>query len=122
MIKAALVLYNEVIRMSVKDRNKNKSTQIKEEIILTDPVAVSVVFHEKKSRILKLLVKKEMTIIDLKHATGMNTGTIKRHLDDLLRCNLIYISKEQLSEYSIVMKYYRAVAKKFNFNITWSGI
>ena len=122
MIKAALVLYNEVIRMSVKDRNKNKSTQIKEEIILTDPVAVSVVFHEKKSRILKLLVKKEMTIIDLKHATGMNPGTIKRHLDDLLRCNLIYISKEQLSEYSIVMKYYRAVAKKFNFNITWSGI
>lgn len=119
MIKAVLVLYKEVNRMSAKDKNKNNITQIKEEIILTNPVAVSVVFHEKKSQILKLLIEKEMTIIDLKHATGLNPGTIKRHLDDLLKCNLISISKEQLSEYSIVMKYYRAVAMKYRFNIVW---
>ena len=106
--------------MSQKDKNTEEKLQPREEITLTDPCAVPIVFHEKKGKILKLLIDKEMTIIDLKHATGMNPGTIKRHLDDLLMYDIIRISKEQLSEYSIMMKYYRAVAKKFNFNITWS--
>ncbi|MCK5141202.1 MAG: winged helix-turn-helix transcriptional regulator [Candidatus Heimdallarchaeota archaeon] len=107
--------------MSQKEKQEEEKLQPREEITLTNPCAVPIVFHEKKGQILKLLVEKEMTIIDLKHATGMNPGTIKRHLDDLLEYDLIRISKEQLSEYSIMMKYYRAVAIKFNFNITWSG-
>ena len=107
--------------MSQKDKRNDGEFQPIEELILSDPSAVAIVFHEKKGMILKLLIEKEMTIIELKHATGLNPGTIKRHLDDLLKCNLIKISKEQLCEYSIVMKFYRAVAKKFTFDITWSG-
>ncbi|MBY8999629.1 MAG: winged helix-turn-helix transcriptional regulator [Candidatus Heimdallarchaeota archaeon] len=107
--------------MSQKDKRKEEKHQPREEITLSDPCTVAIIFHEKKGLILRLLIEKEMTIIELKHATGMNPGTIKRHLDDLLKCDLIRISKEKLSEYSIVMKYYRAVAKKFNFDITWSG-
>ncbi len=119
-IRLAWVQFKVVKKVSQKDKRKEK-LQPREEITLTDPCAVPIVFHEKKGQILKLLIKKEMTIIDLKHATGMNPGTIKRHLDDLLLYEIIHISKEQLSEYSIMMKYYRAVAKKFSFNITWSG-
>ncbi len=113
--------FRVVKKVSQKDNKKEEKLQLREEITLTDPCAVPIIFHEKKGQILKLLIKKEMTIIDLKHATGMNPGTIKRHLDDLLLYKIISISKEQLSEYSIMMKYYRAVAKKFNFNITWTG-
>lgn len=120
-IKLLQVQFRVVKKVSQKEKRKEEKLQPKEEIILTDPCAVPIVFHEKKGQILKLLIKKEMTIIDLKHATGMNPGTIKRHLDDLLLYEIIHISKEQLSEYSIMMKYYRAVAKKFSFNITWSG-
>lgn len=108
-----------VNKVSQKDKRKEDNLQPREEIALAEPCAVPIVFHEKKGQILKLLIKKEMTIIDLKHATGMNPGTIKRHLDDLLQYDLILISKEQLSEYSIMMKFYRAVAKKFVFNIEW---
>ena len=60
-----------------------------------------------------------MTIIDLKHVTGMNPGTIKRHLSDLQKFGLVFISREKLNEYSIVMKYYRATAKTFVFQISW---
>ncbi|MHA1188263.1 MAG: winged helix-turn-helix domain-containing protein [Candidatus Heimdallarchaeota archaeon] len=100
--------------------------KIKEQQTITNPDAVSIVFHEKKGEILSHLVKKEMTIIDLKHATDMNPGTVKmnpgtvkRHLTDLLDHDLVFISREQVNEFSIVMKYYRASAKTFEFNITW---
>ena len=118
-IRLVLVQFKVVNKMSQKDKRKEEKLQPREEITLTDPSAVAIVFHEKKGQILKLLIKKEMTIIDLKHATGMNPGTVKRHLDDLLQHDLILISKEQLSEYSIMMKFYRAVAKKFLFKIEW---
>jgi DNA-binding transcriptional ArsR family regulator len=118
-IRLLQVQFRAVKKVSQKEKRKEEKLQPKEEIILTDPYAVPIVFHEKKGQILKMLIKKEMTIIDLKHATGMNPGTIKRHLDDLLQYEIILISKEQLSEYSIMMKFYRAVAKKFVFKIEW---
>lgn len=104
-----------------KEARKGDVSKIKDVITIKDPSAVPVVFHEKKSIILKLLVDKEMTIIDLKHATGMNPGTIKRHLNDLLNHGLILISRTQISEHSIVMKFYRAVAKEIRFDIEWSS-
>ena len=104
---------------SDKDLENTRNFSIKEELVVTDPCAVPIIFHEKKGQILKLLIEKEMTIIDLKHATGMNPGTVKRHLNDLLEYNLIYISNEFKNEYSIVMKFYRATAKKYRFNLEW---
>lgn len=105
--------------------NKNKETSenniyhIIEELVVTDHEVVPIIFHEQKSKILKLLIDEEMTIIDLKHKTGLNPGTIKRHITDLLKHNLIFISKEKINEFSIVMKYYRATAKSILFNVTW---
>lgn len=92
---------------------------IKEEIDVTDPAVISIIFHEKKSLILQLLIKEEMTIIDLKKATKMNPGTIKRHINDLLKYNLVFVSRTEKNEFSIIMKYYRGSAKKFNFEISW---
>ncbi|MHA1557049.1 MAG: winged helix-turn-helix domain-containing protein [Candidatus Heimdallarchaeota archaeon] len=92
---------------------------IQDEMLITDPDAVPILFHPKKEEILKLLIIREMTIIDLKHATGMNPGTVKRHLTDLLDNHLVFISREKVNEFSIVMKYYRASAKSFQINIIW---
>lgn len=105
--------------MNSTEISDKKGSSIKNELLVTNPDTVSIVFHEKKGEILKLLIDQEMTIIDLKHATGMNPGTIKRHLTDLLNHNLIFISRERINEFSIVMKYYRALAKTFIFNIKW---
>ena len=93
--------------------------KIKEKMVITNPEAVSIIFHEKKGEILKHLIYREMTLIDLKYATGLNPGTVKRHLKDLLEHELIFISRERINEFSIVMKYYRASAKSFIFNIKW---
>lgn len=106
---------------SKKDNKTSDEFQIKDIITISNPSAVPIVFHEKKGAILKLLIEKEMTIIDLKHVTGMNPGTIKRHLNDLLEYGLIQISRTQISEHSIVMKYYRAVAKEIEFDIKWAS-
>ncbi len=95
---------------------------IQDEMQITNPDAVPILFHPKKEEILKLLISKEMTIIDLKHATGMNPGTVKRHLTDLLENHLVFISREKVNEFSIVMKYYRASAKSFQISIKWSQI
>ncbi len=92
---------------------------IQDEMQITNPDAVPILFHPKKEEILKLLISKEMTIIDLKHATGMNPGTVKRHLTDLLENHLVFISREKVNEFSIVMKYYRASAKTFQIRINW---
>ena len=102
-----------------KDKNKKETSLIKEKFTISNPSAIPIIFHEKKGMILKLLIEKEMTIIDLKHETGLNPGTIKRHIDDLLQYDLVFISKTQISEQSVVMKFYRAKAKEFNFNIKW---
>lgn len=88
-------------------------------MVITNPEAVSIIFHEKKGEILKHLIYREMTLIDLKHATDLNPGTVKGHLTDLLEHDLVFISRESVNEFKIVMKYYRASAKSFIFNIVW---
>ncbi|MFW9924266.1 MAG: ArsR family transcriptional regulator [Candidatus Thorarchaeota archaeon] len=106
--------------MSINEKSgKNVEQSIKDEIQLTNPEAIPIIFHPKKEEILKLLISKEMTIIDISHATGMNPGTVKRHLDDLLQYDLVFISREKINEFGIMMKYYRASAKSFKFNIKW---
>jgi len=102
-----------------KIREQKEKYEQQEEIIISNPEVVPILFHEKKGSILKMLIDKEMTIIDIKNKTGMNPGTIKRHITDLLKHNLIFISREKINDYSILMKFYRARAKKFIIKITW---
>ncbi|MFX1254799.1 MAG: winged helix-turn-helix domain-containing protein [Promethearchaeota archaeon] len=93
--------------------------QIIPEKVITDHEAVPILFHSQKQKILKFLLEKEMTIIDLKKATNMNPGTIKRHLTDLVKKGLVKQSRTVINKYSITMKYYRATAKQFIIKIKW---
>ncbi|MHA1990893.1 MAG: winged helix-turn-helix domain-containing protein [Candidatus Hodarchaeales archaeon] len=96
-----------------------KVSKINEEIIISDPSAVSVLFHDKKQEILKLLIKNDLNIREIENKTGLNPGTIKRHLDDLFEKKLVFQSQTIKNEYGFTLKYYRAVAKKFIVNLEW---
>jgi predicted transcriptional regulator len=87
-----------------------------EELLIQDPELVIKVMHEKKQIILNLLFEEALTIQDIKKQTKINPGTIKRHLDDLLEHNLVYVEYIEQNAYNILMKYYRAKAKKFIIN------
>lgn len=101
------------------ENQTKKNGLLRTEKIITDPSAVPVLFHEKKQQILQLIIEKEMNIIDLNHATQMNPGTIKRHLNDLVEKGLVEQSRVETNIYSIKMKFYRATAKQFIVNLKW---
>ena len=92
---------------------------IDREKVITDTNTLPVLFHEKKQVLLKILIDQEMNIIDLKNITGLNPGTIKRHLTDLLEKELIRIVRTKQNTYGVTMKFYRATAKQFVVNIQW---
>jgi DNA-binding transcriptional ArsR family regulator len=97
----------------------SSATPLLEELIVSDPGVVPILFHEQKQMILKLLVTQEMTIIDIKKQTNLNPGTIKRHLDDLLEFGLISATREEIGPNSILMRFYRAKARSFLVKIRW---
>ncbi|MFX0133968.1 MAG: winged helix-turn-helix domain-containing protein [Candidatus Hodarchaeota archaeon] len=105
--------------MESNEKSVAKDKPIENEMLITDPTTVPILFHDKKQMILKLLIEKEMTIIDLKKETRLNPGTIKRHLNDLIDKNLVIQSSTAKSEYGIMMKYYRATASQFIFKLIW---
>jgi predicted transcriptional regulator len=91
--------------------------QVPDVLEITDPSLILVILHEKKKILLNLLFTRAMTIQDLKNATKINPGTIKRHLDDLTKHNLVYVEETKRNDYNIIMKYYRATARSFLINI-----
>ena len=96
-----------------------KQSEIEKTKKISDPSAVSILFHEKKQELLKLLIENDLNIREMENLTKLNPGTIKRHLDDLLEKNLVFQSQTIKNEYGFTLKYYRAVAKKFIVNIEW---
>lgn len=107
-----------IVNLSSKKKEEQEQKEIKDLILVTDPSLVLVILHEKKRQILNILLNEEMNIQDLKKATGLNPGTVKRHLDDLIKNNLVFISSIKINDYNIKMKYYRALAKKIKISIT----
>ena len=105
--------------MESNEKSVEKDKPIENEMLITDPTTVPILFHDKKQMILKLLIEKEMTIIDLKNSTKMNPGTIKRHLNDLIEKNLVIQLRTAKSEHGIMMKYYRATANQFIVKLIW---
>ncbi|XEO80199.1 hypothetical protein WKT22_05246 [Candidatus Lokiarchaeum ossiferum] len=106
------------VSMSKNTTSSESNMEIHEERIITDPTLVLTLLHEKKRMIVNLLLKNAMTIQELKNATKMNPGTIKRHLDDLMKNDLIFIAEERLNDYNIKMKFYQATARRFIINFT----
>ena len=53
--------------------------------------------------------------------TKLNPGTIRRHLDELIEKNLIFLVRTEKTNFGQIMKYYRASAKKFlvRINFDW---
>ncbi len=90
-----------------------------DEIVLTDPAVAPILFHKQKQQILGLLINQEMNIIDLKHATGENPGSIKRHLTDLLDAGLIAATRQEMSQNGILMRFYRARARSYFLQVRW---
>lgn len=89
------------------------------EMKISDPDVVSVLFHEKKQDILRLLIHGEKNIMDLKKELKMNPGTIKRHLDDLRVKELVAEPRIVINKYGIKEKYYHATAKRFIVHLEW---
>ncbi|NHI92900.1 MAG: ArsR family transcriptional regulator [Candidatus Lokiarchaeota archaeon] len=110
--------------MSKKNELRKSMIEEEKQILdkkeFSDPELLQILAHEKNQLILNLLIKQEMTIIDLKNLTKLNPGTIKRHLDLLIDKNLIFQSRIEINRYGIRMKYYRASAKQFDINIKFS--
>lgn len=107
-------------------KNKNKlSSQIEIdkniplEKKISDPDVVSVLFHEKKQMILRILIHEEKNIMDLKKELKMNPGTIKRHLDDLRGKKLVTEPRIVINKYGIKEKYYHTTAKRFIVHLEW---
>ena len=102
---------------SINSSEKQEIQEIIDELIITDSSLVLIVLHDKKKLILEHLLEKDMTIQDLRQTIGLNPGTIKRHLDDLKKHNLVFESRIEKNDYNITMKYYRAVARSFKISI-----
>ena len=96
-----------------------KLDQIEDVKTFSDSDILQILAHEKNQVLLKLLIEQEMTIIDLKHATNLNPGTVKRHLNKLIEKGLIFQSRIETNKYGIRMKFYRATAKQFEINIKY---
>lgn len=84
---------------------------------ITDFRAIPLLFHKKKKKILEVLMKEELHILGLKERTGMNPGTIRRHLDDLIEFDLVQRTRTTESEYGQKIKLYRATGVKFVVDI-----
>ncbi|OLS24090.1 MAG: hypothetical protein HeimC3_21810 [Candidatus Heimdallarchaeota archaeon LC_3] len=98
---------------------QSEKEDIKEEMIIEDPSAVSLLDHRKKQELLLLLIEKEMNILQLNKATDTNPGTIKRHIDQLASANLVKIARIEQNNWGVKMKFYRASAKKFTIKYSW---
>jgi hypothetical protein len=103
------------------DQNKINSIPIQEKIIVSDPKLIRIILHEQKLLILNEILREMKNIQELKEMTGLNPGTVKRNLDELIENQLVQIVAIKKSDYNITMKYYQAVAKEFEIHFTLSN-
>lgn len=105
---------SEVVKKMLEnsiDSQKNK--KIEDIRIIANPNEILVVLHDQKMRILIELQKSMKNIQDLVDSTGLNPGTIKRHLDELINYGFVFVADIKKNDYKMTMKYYQATAKSF---------
>jgi predicted transcriptional regulator len=89
-----------------------------EVMVISDPNLICILLHEQKRQILSAIFSEMKNIQEIKAKTGINPGTIKRHLDELMVHHLVVIRDTKKSDYNITMKYYQAAAKRFEIKYT----
>ena len=87
--------------------------------VFHNPEIVSILYHEKRNKILNLLVEQEMTAYDLKKKLNLNPGIIKRHLDILIDSGLLVQTRIARNNMGMRIKYYRAKAEEFIIHLVW---
>ena len=87
--------------------------------VISDPETIRMIFQRDNLQILNILLREAKNIQELKEATGINPGTIKRNLDKLKIKHLVIEAGTKKSNYNITMRYYIASAEEFeiNFNL-----
>ncbi|UYP47208.1 hypothetical protein NEF87_003493 [Candidatus Lokiarchaeum ossiferum] len=107
----------------IRSSDANEGTFIPaEDMIITDPNVIPSFTHEKKQILLEILLTQEKTIMELSTATGMNPGTVKRHISELQKYGVVVVARTQINKKRILLKYYRTSALHFTFHFEWPGI
>lgn len=108
---------NEEMDRLTKELIEQDDQTLKAESVIKKPEQILQIMHEKKQLILLQLFNHALTIQELKQKTGLNPGTIKRYLDQLMKEELVFVEYSKRNEYNILMKFYRTTAKKFRINM-----
>ena len=93
--------------------NSKFPSELKAEMLVTNPQDIPTLLHEKKWEILQILINHEKTIRQLSAELDKNPGTIKRFIKDLVNRQFIEESRTFQNEYGITLKFYRAIARKY---------
>jgi len=104
---------------TVEDTISPQERMPEQERIIRDKQVINLFTHEKKVDLLERLRHQSKTIMMLSEETGMNPGTVKRHLIDLEQGGLIMISKAEKNKFKVNMVYYRITAMKFIILWEW---
>ena len=102
-----------------KQKNKEEPFFPAEHMVISDPDVIPSFTHEKKQILLNILLKEAKTIMELSTETGMNPGTVKRHISDLQKFGIVVIAHTQINEKRILLKFYRTSALHFIFHFDW---
>ncbi len=94
-----------------------KVRAIKEVEVISDKKKMKLLLDKKRSEILDLLGKKEMTVKQISVALGKKPGTVMHHLDRLKKAGLIVQVRTERTRTGIVQRYYRATAKEYRLGI-----
>ncbi len=87
--------------------------EMQKETVVDNPELIACLIHEKKNIIIKALISSEYTIRELSRETNINPGTVKRHINELEQVGLIKFVRQAKNEYGILLKFYRAISRKF---------
>ena len=82
-------------------KSKESSIEVKEELEISDPEKILIILHDKKREILKCIFQEGKTIQEIRDETGINPGTIKRHLTDLEKSGLVFLEAIKRNDYNI---------------------
>lgn len=107
-----LIQHRSAMKKRLLFNDDNKTQQVKEINILTDPKKLKHILGNLSWRILSLLSKKEMYPIEIAKQLGMHEQKIYYHIRKLAKAGAITIVKEEKKK-GAVAKYYKTASTAF---------